>query len=54
MDDDGRFCGGALVASKYVLTAGHCMTHSTDKNFKVRSYLSSIYDLGSFEIKSLG
>ena len=25
LDSDGQFCGGTLVASKYVISAAHCM-----------------------------
>merc|ERR1719510_1095439 len=37
----GQFCGGTLVASKYVISAAHCMTNSaggihTDPDFQIR------------------
>ena len=25
LDSSGQFCGGTLVASKYVISAAHCM-----------------------------
>ena len=30
--DGSQFCGGTLVASKYVVSAAHCMTHEAGGN----------------------
>ena len=55
----GQFCGGTLVASKYVISAAHCMF--TDKKltkprpnseFKVREIISttrSVAEIGSYK-----
>ena len=42
LDDRGHFCVGVLVASRYVLTAGHCLMGDGDTDFQVSQ--SPTYD----------
>ena len=60
LDSDGQFCGGTLVASKYVISAAHCMfvdekgeTPYTTSQLKVRRIKIAQIRLQGAEIESI-